>query len=97
MELFEYIGQLITISSIEQDLQKDCKEKHFSNEQVCHECCSLHLIKKGKVCGKQRYLCKDCQKSFGDLTNSVFEFKNSVNEFIDVRQKQYRTRLPIFD
>jgi len=71
-ELFEYIGQLITISSMEQDLQKDCKEKHFSNGQVCPDCGSLHVIKNGKVKGKQRYLCKDCHKSFGDLTNSVF-------------------------
>ncbi len=71
-ELFEYIGQLITINSMEKDLQKDCKEKHFSDGQVCPTCGSLHVIKNGKVNGKQRYLCKDCKKSFGDLTNSVF-------------------------
>lgn len=71
-ELFEYIGQLITINSMEKDLQKDCKEKHFSDGQVCPSCGSLHVIKNGKVYGKQRYLCKDCEKSFGDLTSSVF-------------------------
>jgi hypothetical protein len=42
-ELFEYIGQLITINSIEADLQKDCKEKHFSNGQACPICGSLHV------------------------------------------------------
>ncbi len=71
-ELFEYIGQLITINSMEKDLQKDCKEKHFSDGQVCHSCGFLHVIKNGKINGKQRYLCKDCDKSFGDLTDSVF-------------------------
>jgi len=71
-DLFEYIGQLITINSMEGDLQKDCKEKHFSNGQACPVCGSLNVIKNGKVNGKQRYLCKDCQKSFGDLTASIF-------------------------
>jgi transposase-like protein len=71
-ELFEYIGQLITISTVEQDLYKNCKEKHFSNGQACPDCGSLHVIKNGKANGRQRYLCKDCKKTFGDLTNSVF-------------------------
>lgn len=52
-DLFEYIGQLITINSMEKDLQKDCKEKHFSYGQVCSTCGSLHVIKNGKVNGKQ--------------------------------------------
>lgn len=56
-ELFEYNGQLITINSMEKDLQKDCKEKHFSDGQVCQTYGSLKN-------GKQRYLCKDCKKSF---------------------------------
>ncbi|MDF2843736.1 MAG: transposase [Herbinix sp.] len=63
-ELFEYNGQLITINSMEKDLQKDCKEKHFSDGQVCPTYGSLHVIKNGKVNGKQRYLCKDYKKSF---------------------------------
>ena len=47
-ELFEYIDQLITINSKEKELQKDCKEKHFPNGQVCPTCSSLHVIKNEK-------------------------------------------------
>lgn len=58
---------MTTISSISDDL----KEKRFSEGVVCPHCEAKHIVRNGKVKGKQRYLCRSCGKSFGDFTNSV--------------------------
>ena len=38
----------------------------------CPHCRSEHVVKCGHVRGAQRFLCKDCQKSFGRTNNTIF-------------------------
>jgi transposase-like protein len=42
---------------------------HFNN--VCPNCGSIECVKNGKVRGKQRFLCRDCYKTFGLNSKSV--------------------------
>lgn len=46
------------------------KEDHLAKGVVCPFCGSVHCVKNGKSRGKQRFLCKDCNKTFGVVTSS---------------------------
>lgn len=49
---------------------KDIRETHFSSGLACLHCGSVAVKKNGKYRSRQRYLCKDCGKSFNDMTNT---------------------------
>lgn len=51
-------------------LVDDVREKRFSNGLACVHCGSLSLKRNGKYRSRQRYLCKDCGKSFNDMSGS---------------------------
>lgn len=61
-------------------ISKEIKEKRFNKGIICPHCNSNHTVRNGKVKGKQRYLCKGCSKSFGDLTNSVMSRTKSTHD-----------------
>lgn len=42
-----------------------------SKVDVCPHCGSVHFVKNGLKCGKQRYLCHDCGKTFVTTTNTI--------------------------
>lgn len=48
------------------------RETRFSSGLVCVHCGSTSLKRNGKYRTRQRYLCKDCNKTFNDLTNTPF-------------------------
>ena len=51
---------------------------------VCPHCGSVKSIKYGKSKGRQRYLCKDCGKTFGDTNGTVaFHSKLSIGKWIE--------------
>ncbi|HHV60536.1 MAG TPA: IS1595 family transposase [Clostridiaceae bacterium] len=70
-DLFDFIGELVALNSISVNLPKDCRESRFSRGVVCPHCNSDIVIKNGKLCGKQRYKCKSCGKTFNDFTKST--------------------------
>lgn len=70
-ELFNYIGEMLTLGSLKGSLNNDFKESRFSKGEICPHCQSTSIVKNGKLNGKQRYLCKSCKKSFNDLTKSA--------------------------
>ncbi|WP_404988894.1 IS1595 family transposase [Clostridium culturomicium] len=70
-QLFNYIGEMLTASSFRANLNKDFRESRFSKGEVCPHCQSTYVVKNGKLNEKQRYLCRDCKKSFNDLTKSA--------------------------
>ena len=39
---------------------------------VCPRCGDNHVSKKGFFAGSQRYLCKNCNRTFGSKTNTIF-------------------------
>jgi len=46
------------------------REKRFSNGLACATCGSMSVKRNGTYKARQRYLCKDCGKSFNDMTAS---------------------------
>ena len=48
----------------------DIREKRFSNGLACVHCGSMSVKRNGTYKARQRYLCKDCGKSFNDMTAS---------------------------
>ena len=51
------------------------RDLRWSNGVTCTECRSKHVVKRGKDDtqeDRQRYECKDCDKRFDDLSNTVF-------------------------
>lgn len=46
------------------------REVRFSNGLACIHCGSLSLKRNGKYRSRQRYLCKDCGKTFNDMSGS---------------------------
>ena len=55
-----------------------------TNAVVCPHCGSVKSIKHGTRNGRQRYLCKDCGKTFGDTNGTVaFRSKLSVGKWIE--------------
>lgn len=48
---------------------KDIHETRFSGGLACLHCGSVSVKKNGKYRTRQRYLCKDCGRTFDDMTN----------------------------
>ncbi|MGW9103409.1 IS1595 family transposase [Priestia megaterium] len=49
---------------------KAIRETRFSDGLACLHCGSVSVKKNGKYRARQRYLCKNCGKSFNDMTNT---------------------------
>lgn len=63
--------------------REELTEKRFSHDKKCPHCDSAIIVKNGNHNGRQRFLCKDCHKTFGETTNSVLHStKKDVAEWI---------------
>lgn len=52
-------------------LEEFLTSERFANGRVCPHCGSIHAVRNGHVKEKQRYLCRDCERSFVISTNSI--------------------------
>ena len=67
----------------EEKCAKVLRELRWWKGVECPYCLSKHVVKNGKWKGRQRYLCKTCERYFNDLTGTVFEgSKIDLREFI---------------
>jgi transposase-like protein len=53
-------------------LLNNIRESRFSSGLACVHCGSVSVKRNGKYRSRQRYLCKDCGKTFNDMTNTPF-------------------------
>lgn len=67
-ELFNNIGEIISLKSMTKSIHSDSREQRYSNGVTCLHCGSTSVIKHGKKNDVQRFRCKDCTKTFNDLT-----------------------------
>ena len=52
---------------------------------ICPHCGSVHFVKNGHKCGKQRYLCHDCKRTFVSTTNTIMSMSHyNVSVWKDV-------------
>lgn len=70
-DLFDFIGEIMSLNSLTRNLPKDCRESRFAKGEVCPHCKSTHVVKNGKLNVKQRYKCRGCNKTFNDFTKSA--------------------------
>ena len=56
--------------SSQNPLEKVIEPKEVS---CCPHCDSTHFVKNGTKCNNQRYLCRDCKKSFVEQTGTPYE------------------------
>ena len=61
-QLFNAIGEILTLSSYAKNLTQEVRESRFSKGKVCPHCASEMVVRNGKYKGKQRYICKSCKK-----------------------------------
>jgi len=52
-------------------ISQEVMESRFSKGKVCPHCGAESISRNGKYNGKQRYICKSCNKSFTNFTNSA--------------------------
>ncbi|MCY6354809.1 IS1595 family transposase [Clostridium sp. ZS2-4] len=69
-QLFNLIGEVLTLSTHTKNIIEEVRENRFSKGKICLHCDSNNVVRNGKYNGKQRYLCKDCGKTFSDFTQS---------------------------
>jgi len=67
-ELFNILGESISLKSMTKSVHSDSREQRYSGGVICLHCGSTSVIKHGKKNGVQRFRCKDCNKTFNDLT-----------------------------
>lgn len=72
---------LPSVKKLKESNQKIIKRERKSI--LCPDCKSSSISKNGTKDGKQRYICKDCHKSFSDSNNSiVYKSKYTYDEWI---------------
>jgi transposase-like protein len=72
---YELMGekqQLYSQSSKTSFIESIAKRKTFVNGRICPYCKSHHIVKRGPYRGRNRYECKDCGKTYNDLTGTPF-------------------------
>src|SRR5665648_505652 len=70
-QLYNMIYPVVKNSSDSiRDYLTDIREVRFSKGTYCPHCKSIHVIGHGKYRSRQRYLCKDCGKTFNDISCS---------------------------
>ncbi len=72
LQLFQAIKDTL-FPELKEDIVKmvgDIREVRFNGGWACVHCGSISIKRNGKYRSRQRYLCKDCCKSFNDMTAS---------------------------
>ena len=81
--LVKVAGQSVSHSDI-QTTNTQTKSSLIQSQRkiiICPVCGSTHAVRNGWKCGTQRYLCRECGKSFGDTENTILK---STKKELDV-------------
>ena len=70
-QILSKIEENIMLGSQITEITNEVKEMRFSKGKVCPHCNCEDISRNGKYNDKQRYICKDCGKTFTDFTNSA--------------------------
>ena len=82
-ELLTQLEEHLILGSQVSKITKEVKEMRFSKGRVCCHCNGTDVVRNGKRNGVQRYLCRNCKKSFCDLTNSAtYRSKKTLDKWL---------------
>ena len=81
--IISYLEEYIDLDSPISEIANDIKEMRFSKGKVCPHCECPNVVRYGKYNNKQRYICKECSKTFTDLTNSaMYNSKKPIDKWL---------------
>lgn len=66
-EILQYLEEVFVLGSFATEVTNEVKENRFSSGKVWPHCGHDEVSRNGKYNGKQRYICKSCQKTFTTL------------------------------
>ena len=82
-ELLSYLEEFLVLGSQVGQVCEEVKEFRFAKRKVFHHCNSESISRNEKYNGKQRYICKDCKKTFTDFTNpATYRSKKSLDKWL---------------
>lgn len=83
LESIQLTGKTLSLSADSESTQDFLASKKFKGESPAHcpFCGGVLIVKNGKRNGVQRYLCKNCHKTFGNTHNTILK---SSKKDIDV-------------
>ena len=76
-------------------LRKEVSEARFNKGFLCPHCGTTHIVRHGTYKGKQRYLCRNCNATFSDMTNTPMsrtKFPEKWSPFVECMLKGYSLR-----
>ena len=65
-----------------EDISREIRETRFNKGVCCPHCSSGQSVRNGKQRGHQRYLCRNCGKSFSDHTNTPLRGIHDIDKFL---------------
>lgn len=69
-EILHYLEEVFILGSFATEVTNEVKRNIFSRGKVCSNCEHAEVSRNGKHNGKQKYICKSCQKTFTNFTFS---------------------------
>lgn len=83
------LEELLAFSSSKRDPQKRqiqgissySLQQTYINSRECPHCGSHHVVSKGNYKDRKRYQCRDCEKSYNDLTKTPFSGIHNLDKF----------------
>ena len=80
---------------VEDRLLNEIRESKFNGGFVCPNCGSKNTVRNGVTKKRQRYLCRDCKKTFGDFNDTPMfrtKFPQKWSKFAECMLKGYSLR-----
>lgn len=82
-QLLSYLEEMLVLGSQVGQVTQEVKEFRFAEGKVCPHCSAETVSRNGKYKGKQRYICKCCNKTFTDFTNSAtYKSRKSLDKWL---------------
>ncbi|PEB39437.1 IS1595-like element ISBth19 family transposase [Bacillus pseudomycoides] len=82
-QLLSYLEDLLVLGTQVGQVTQEVKEFRFAKGKTCPHCSAETVSRNGKYKGKQRYICKSCNKTFTDFTNSAtYKSKKTLDKWL---------------
>lgn len=65
------------------DMVEEIRKKRYSSGYYCPHCGSNKVVRYGSYHGRQRYLCRACEKTFTDLSATALHYIHDKEKFIN--------------
>lgn len=82
-QLLSYLEEILVLGSQVGKVTQEVKEFRFAKGKFCPHCNAETVSRNGKYKDKQRYICKSCNKTFTDFTNSAtYKSKKTLDKWL---------------